>query len=64
MRCHLDQARVRIHAAKTQLRAGMNAGGYVKFTPGKEMMPDNINGANRVKFSRGKRYWIGKRSSG
>ena len=36
MRHHLDQAGVRSHAAETQLRAGMNASGYVKFTLGKE----------------------------
>ena len=28
-----------------------DAGGYVKFTLGKEMMPDNFNGTDRVKFS-------------
>ena len=37
MRDHLDQAGVRLHAAETQLKAGMNAGGYVRFTLGKEM---------------------------
>ena len=50
-RDHLDQAGVRLHAAETQLRAGMNAGVYVKFTQGKEMIPDNFNGADRVKIS-------------
>ena len=30
MRDHLDQAGVRLHAAETQLRRGMNEGGYVK----------------------------------
>ena len=25
----------------------MNAGGFVKFTLGKEMMPDNFNGTDR-----------------
>ena len=29
----------------------MNAGGHVKFTLGKEMIPDNFKGADRVKFS-------------
>ena len=44
---HLE-AGVRLHAAETQLRAAMNAGGHVKFTLGKEMTPDN--GTDRVKF--------------
>ena len=43
MRDHLNQAGVRLNAAETQLRASMNAGGYVKFTLGKEMMPDNFS---------------------
>ena len=51
MRDHLDQAGVRLHAAETQLTASMNAGGYVKFTLGKEMMPDNFNSSDCVKFS-------------
>ena len=51
MRDHLGQAGVRPNATETQLRAGMNAGVYVRFTLGKEMMPDNFNGTDRVKFS-------------
>ena len=51
MRDHLDQAGGRLHGVETQLRAGINAGGNVKFTLGKEMMPDNFNGTDRVKLS-------------
>ena len=42
MRDHLDHAGVRLHAAETQVRAGVNVGGYVKFTLAREMMPGNF----------------------
>ena len=51
MRDHLEQAGARLHAAETQLRAGTNASGHVKFTLGKEKMPDSFNGTDCVKFS-------------
>ena len=51
MRDDLDQAGVRLHTAETQDRAGMKAGGYVKFTLGEEMMFDNFKGTDREKFS-------------
>ena len=41
MRDHLEKAGVRMHAAEAQLR-GVNADGHVKFTLGKEMMPDSF----------------------
>ena len=51
MRDHLDQAGVRLQAAESQIQSGGNTGGYVKFTPSKEMMRDSFNGTDRMKFS-------------
>ena len=51
MREHQEQAGVRLHAPEAQLRAGASAGGNVKLTLGKEMMPDSFNSTHRVKFS-------------
>ena len=51
MRDHLDQARLRLQAAESQIQAGGTTGGHVKFTLSKEMMPDSFNGTDRMKFS-------------
>ena len=47
----IDEMRDNLDQAGVQVRAGANAGGYVKFTLGKEMMTDSFNGTDRVKFS-------------
>ena len=51
MRDHLDQAGLRLQAAESQIQAGGNTSGNVKFTLRKEMMPDSFNGTDRMKFS-------------
>ena len=40
-RDHLNQAGLRLQAAESEIQAGGNTSGYVKFTLSKEMMPDS-----------------------
>ena len=49
-RDHLDQAGLLLQAAESQIEAGGNTSGHVKFTLRKEMMPDRFNSEGRMEF--------------
>ena len=42
---------MRLQAAESQIQAGGNTSGYVKFTLSKEMMFDSFSGTDCMKFS-------------